>query len=136
VHVCPNVSNLNSYANYFTLSESSNDLNSLGRKLMDSLKEITDWAEKNKLAISVEKSHVTLFMPWNHELNKCPQVLIDGVPIQVNMRPKILGLTYDPLFTMTPHLGTAKGKGSSRLQLLKATAGQDFGDKETLKLTY
>jgi hypothetical protein len=40
------------------------------------------------------------------------------------------------LYNLSPHLGIAGGKGSSRLQLLKATSGQDFGDKETLKLTY
>jgi hypothetical protein len=120
-----------SYGDDFSLSESSNDLDLLGRKLSDSLKLVSEWANKNELIIAPKKSHVTLFTPWNREINKCPDVYYKGVLILVN----VLCLNLDSLYNLSLHLNIAGGKGSSRLQLLKATSGQDFGDKETLKLT-
>jgi hypothetical protein len=121
-----------SYADDFSLLESSNDLDLLGQELTDSLKLVSAWAEKNKLTIAPEKSHVTLLTPWNREINKCPQVFYNGVLIPVNVHPKFLGLTIYSLFNLTPQAGTAADISSQRLQLLKAMSGQDFGDKETL----
>jgi hypothetical protein len=40
------------------------------------------------------------------------------------------------MFKMSPHIATLKVKGSPRLQIMKAIRGQDWGDKETLRLTY
>ena len=51
--------------------------------------------------------------------------------------PKILGLTLDPHFTFGPHVKTVVGKMATRLKVLKALAGTNWGDaKEDLLLTY
>jgi hypothetical protein len=104
VHDFPDAAALNlSYADDFSLSESAKDLDLLGRKLTDSLKLVAEWANKNKLIIAPEKSHVTLFTPWNREIDKCPDVFYKGVLIPVNVQPKFLGLNLDSLFNLTPH---------------------------------
>jgi hypothetical protein len=45
-----------SFADDFSLSESSPDLDELGRKLTEHVEHVTQWAEKNKLAIEPTKS--------------------------------------------------------------------------------
>jgi hypothetical protein len=79
---------------------------------------------------------VTLFTPNTREANCDPQVYLDGVLIPVERKPKWLGFTVTNLFAATPHLGHAKVKGNKRVQIMKAIRGQDWGDKETLSLTY
>ena len=56
--------------------------------------------------------------------------------IPLNKNPKILGVTFSSHFTFSPHINNITAKATSHLQLLKATSGQDWGDKETLRLTY
>ena len=49
----------------------------------------------------------------------------------------ILGVTYDTMFTFTPHITDIAARASSRLQVLKALAGTSWGqDKETIMLTF
>jgi hypothetical protein len=67
------------YADDFSLTESVPDLDSLGPKLTEHLALISEWAEDNNLNLAPEKSHVTLFTPWNREVNFHPQVFMNGV---------------------------------------------------------
>jgi hypothetical protein len=132
VRDCPDVAQINlKYTDNFNLIESSPDVPSLGRKLTDHLTHISKWAEENKLKIAPEKCSVTLFTP-----NSDPEVYLDGVHIPVERKPKWLGFIVSNLFAPTPHLDNNKVKGNKRVQLMKAIRGQDWGDKETLNLTY
>jgi hypothetical protein len=79
---------------------------------------------------------VTFFTPNTKEANFHPQVFIDGALIPLNKRPKWLGNILSTMFKSSPHIDAQRGKLSSRIQLLKATSGLDFGNKETLQLTY
>jgi hypothetical protein len=63
-------------------------------------------------------------------------VYIDGNLIPLAKHVKLLGNTLSNSFSMSTQIGGAKSKGNSRIQLMKATSGLDFGDKETLKLKY
>jgi hypothetical protein len=101
------------------------------------LEHVVKWAEDNKLSIEPSKCHVTLFTPNTREVNSCPPVFIRGVAIPLNKNPKWLGLNMDPMHKCTYHVDNSSiAKANSHLQLLKAISGQDFGDKETLLLTY
>jgi hypothetical protein len=125
-----------SYADDFGLAKRSLDIDVLGQRLTAHLAIILQWAESKKLQIALLKSLVTLFTPMTRQSNCCPDAYIDGVQIPLNREPKWLGNTLSTHFKSTPHLKGSHGKGSSHLQLLKATSGQDWGDKETLMLTY
>jgi hypothetical protein len=125
-----------SYANDFYLLETSPNLNAMGTNLTEHLKEVSTWSERNKLGIAPSKSHVTLFTPWNREMNFHPHVLINNTPIPLNEYPKALGINFNPLFTPAAHFESLITKLSPRELLLKALKGQDYGDKETFCLTY
>ena len=134
---CPELAHLSlSYADDFHLSVSGPDVLSLGRELTQCLSRISQWAKENKLVIAPEKSSVTVFTPNTREVNMDPCVYLDGVLLPVDRRPKWLGFTITNMGSPTPHLDSAVVKGNSRLQLMKAIRGLDFGDKETLRLTY
>jgi hypothetical protein len=68
-----------SYADDFSLSESSSDVDALGPFLTSHLSVISKWAKDNKLEFSAAKSHVTLFTPHTKEVNRDTVVTIDGV---------------------------------------------------------
>jgi hypothetical protein len=89
-----------------------------------------------KLKVEPSKSHVTLFTPWTKEVNKHLKVYLDGVLLPLKKNPKQLGITFSPLNASSAHVAAILPKLNKGHQLLKATSGQSFGDKETLKLTY
>jgi hypothetical protein len=125
-----------SYADNFGLAERSPDLDVLGQRLTDHQTKMSEWAKAKKLEIAPSKSSVTLFTPMTQQSNCCPNVQIDGTPITLEQTPKWLGNILSTHFNSTPQAKSAHGKCSSLLQLLKAMSGQDWGDKETLCLTY
>jgi hypothetical protein len=49
---------------------------------------------------------------------------------------KFLGLNLSTHFVSSTQVKSANGKSSGRIQLLKATSGQDWGNKKTLHLPY
>ena len=52
-------------------------------------------------------------------------------------QPSILGVTLDPQLTFGPHAKLVVGKVASRLNVLKAVAGTDWGtSSEDLQLTF
>jgi hypothetical protein len=125
-----------SYADDFYLLETSPKLDAMGTNITEHLKEVSAWSERNKLGIAPSKSHVTLFTPWNREVNFHPHVLINDTPIPLNKYPKALGINFSPLFAPAAHFDSLITKLSFLEQLLKALKGQDYGDKETFCLTY
>jgi hypothetical protein len=128
-----------SFADDFNISESSPDITTLGPILTDHLVVISKWARDNGLEIAPEKSSVTVYTPYNREANYDPVVLIDGVQIPVERKPKFLGLNSQNFFKSSPYTPQAEAvhsKLGSGLQLMKAISGQDWRDKEMLHLTY
>ena len=89
------------------------------------------------MSVAPEKSSVTLFTPWTSQVGVSPHITIDGTPVPTDRKPKILGVTFDPMLTFTPHTSDIAARASSRLQVLKALAGTSWGqDKETILLTF
>jgi hypothetical protein len=136
-HILPAPAEVNkSYADNFYLLETFPNLDTMGTNLTEHLKEVSAWSERNKLDIAPFKSHVTLFTLWNREVNHHPHVLIDDTATPLNKYPKALGINFSPLFAPAAHFDSLITKLSPHEQLLKALKGQDYGDKETLRLTY
>jgi hypothetical protein len=90
---------------------------------------------RQKALYSPKKSTVTFFTPNTKEVNCNPGVFLNGIPIPVDRITKWLGFTISNLGSPTPHLVNGKVKGDSRLQIMKAIRGQDWGNKEMLYLT-
>ena len=130
-----------SYADDVTIAvshpEISMDARELSPALTRSFLPLVDWATTNGLNIAPEKSTVTLFTPWTKQYNTHPQVTLNNELVPLNKTPKILGVTFDPMNTFSPHISSIAARASSRLQILKALAGTSWGqDKETIMLTF
>jgi hypothetical protein len=92
----PQVASLTeSFADDFTVSESSNDLPTITTALCEALGQIESWADSKDLSIAPNKSSITLFTPDPAHGKFHPQVLYKGDVIPLNKYPKILGITWD-----------------------------------------
>ena len=73
----------------------------------------------------------------SHQHSHHPQVFLGGSLLPPVKTPKILGVTLDPQLTFGPHAKTVVAKVGSRLNVLKAVAGTDWGSSsEDLQLTF
>jgi hypothetical protein len=124
-----------SFADDFDLLECSPCIDELGRKLTEDFTHISEWAKK-ELSIAPSKSSVTLFTPDKHQSNVRPDVSYEGVPIPLMTTVKYLGVDFNKHWAFSPHADVSDSKIKSRAQLLKATSGQDWGDKEVLRATF
>ena len=98
---------------------------------------VAAWAEGRGLTISAAKSTITLFTSDLHQSHLHPQVSLHNSPLPLNRNPRILGVTFDPHFTFSPHIASIVSRASPRLNILKALAGTTWGQqKETLITTY
>jgi len=126
-----------SYADDFTAVASAPDVRNASAAITQHADDVAAWARERGLTISLTKSHSTLFTPDTHQSNLDPDISLDGVPIPLNRRPKILGVTLDTHFTFSPHLKDIADRARARLNILRAVAGSSWGQqKETLVLTY
>jgi len=85
------------------------------------------WAEERDLQLSIPKSHVTLFTSDTHQFHLHPTVNLNGSPLPLQRCPKLLGVTFDPYLTFTPHVQTIVERASGRLKILKALSGTTWG---------
>ena len=73
----------------------------------------------------------------SHQFSYHPQVFLNGTLIPLDRNPKIPGITLDPQLTFGPHARSVVTKVGSRLKILKALAGTDWGHShEDLLITY
>ena len=98
---------------------------------------LTDYLEERELLVSPEKSTVTLFTPASAEMKIHPQVFVQGKLVKLEQRPVLLGVTFDTMYTFSPHIKNTVAKAKAKTNILKALAGSTWGQqKETLTLTY
>ena len=106
-------------------------------QLTNDLNLIKEWAANLELDIAPQKSTVMLFKPSAHKYNYHPQVSIDNSFLPLVQNPKILGVTFDPLFTFSPHLREVAKGATQRNKVIKALAGTSWGqDQETILMSY
>ena len=113
------------------------DIEEAETQLSQDLDSIRVWASALDLDIAPSKSTVTLFSPSTHEHRYHPQVSISNSFLPLAQHPKILGITFDPLFTFSPHSRAIAKGAAERLKVIKALAGTSWGqDTETLLMSY
>ena len=80
---------------------------------------------------------VTLFTPWNWEFGRLPPVKLDDVVIPHDNNPKLLGVTFNPMFTFLTHILEIVRKSGKRNNILHALSDLSFGhDKECLTANF
>ena len=99
--------------------------------------DVASWAHRKGLTVSIPKSHSTLFTPHTHQSRTDPHVIWAGSDLTLCRTPKILGVTFDPHYTFSPHIGAVCERARSRLNILKSLAGTSWGQqKETITITF
>jgi hypothetical protein len=116
-----------SFADDFTIAESSTDVDLLGPKLMADFDIITSWAKSKKLSIELSKSQVIWFSSDPDQANYHPQVYINGGLVPLHKALRILGIDCDRSVCFNNQLGSSSDKSSRQLPLLKTLGGQNFG---------
>ena len=118
--------------NVMYLCVTDSDVEQLGLQLTSALAKVDDWASKNKLILAPAKSSVTLFTPDSHQSRYHPQVMLQGHPIELDKKPRFLGVVFDTHYTFGPQIESLRTKGSKRLAVLKAVAGAEWGQDQDL----
>jgi hypothetical protein len=99
--------------------------------------ELMDFFAERGLAVSPEKSTVTLFTPHSAQANDHPQVFLANTLVPLEKQPKILGQWLDTMYTGAHHCKKQAAKVRQRNNILKGIAGSSWGqDAETLIMTY
>ena len=125
------------YADDITIIASGKNINLMTDTLNTYLETLNNYLTNKHLIISTAKSSVTLFTPDTHQVNLHPQVVINNNVLPLVKTPKILGVTFDTMFTFSEHAKTTANKVSQRNNILKALAGTNWGQsKETILSTY
>ena len=125
------------YADDISVYTSGTDISALSAAINDYIKEILSFLSERELEVSPTKSTVTLFTPDTNEALLHPKVLMDNIPVKLDRTPKLLGITYDTMFSFSSHINATVKKAKGKINILKSLAGSAWGqDKETLILTY
>ncbi|XP_018013347.1 uncharacterized protein LOC108670388 [Hyalella azteca] len=120
-----------------TIFVSSPRLDAAEADLSELLRGVSDWSTAKKLAGAPGKSSVTLFTPDTHQSRLHPSATICNCIIPLDKTPKILGVTWDTLFTFSPHVRAIATKAIGSLRILKALASTNWGfSKEDIIATY
>ena len=98
---------------------------------------LLEFLKERELLVSAEKSTVTLFTPNNKEVQTHPQIFVDGTLVKLEREPKLLGVTFDTMYTFSKHAKNTASKGKKKINILKSLAGSSWGqDKKTMITTY
>ena len=101
------------------------------------MERIGTWANDVDLSISPSKSQATLFTSNTHQAKYELNIHLGQARIPTDRFPKILGVTFNNLFSFTNHIDAVAAKARKRLHILKALSGTDWGhSKETMLATF
>ena len=125
------------YADDISVWASGAKIPELEVKINDYLEKMSEFLKSNSLLISAPKSTVTLFTPETKQAKYHPDIKIAGSQLPLNRSPKILGVHLDTSLTFNVHCTQAATRVSNRNNVLKALAGNTWGQqKETILMTY
>ena len=107
--------------------------------MQPALDALASWAAANEVEIAADKTEALVITSHPNEVNaKCrPRLTLNGSDLTYNPEPKILGVLFDSQLRFGPQARFAVAKLSSRINVLRALAGTDWGcDESTLRTLY
>jgi hypothetical protein len=126
-----------SYADDLSVFTTGANIQQLEDRLNAYLPSVEAFFSQRKLDISAAKSTVTLFSPDPRQSLIHPDVRIDGTRLPLERNPKILGVTFDTMFTFSDHCKNIGARATQRNNILRALSGTSWGqDKESILMTY
>ena len=97
-----------------------------GQVAMDGLHE---WAQKNGVRVSLEKTTTTLLRPKGARRAAARHLRYGGQQVKEKDKVKLLGLWLDAEWTFGTHIGKVAEKMERRLKLLSRVSGASWGPK-------
>lgn len=125
------------YADDISIYATGNPINKLSTAINNYVPAVLKFLEERELQVSPTKSTVTLFTTDTKEFKVKPVVDMDKVQVPHEHTPKLLGVTFDTMYSFSKHVQTVVDKTKTKINLIKSLAGSTWGqDKETLSMTY
>ena len=125
------------YADDISIYATGNNIDALTKAINDFVPEVIEFLNDRELKVSPEKSTVTLFTPDTKEAKIHPDVQINNTKVPLEHFPKLLGVTFDTMFTFHKHVKNITSSANIKNNMLKSLTGSDWGqDKETMSMTY
>ena len=125
------------YADDISIYATGKPISGLTNAINYYIPSVIEFLEERELQVSPSKSTVTLFTPDTREAKIHPQVKMDRNIVPHEPNPKLLGVTFDTMYTFSKHVNITANKAKSKVNIMKHLAGSTWGqDLETLTLTY
>ena len=125
------------YADDISIYATGKPISGLTNAINYYIPSVIEFLEERELQVSPSKSTVTLFTPDTREAKIHPLGKMDRNLVPHEPNPKLLGVTFDTMYTFSKHVNITANKAKTKVNLMKHLAGSTWGqDLETLALTY
>ena len=98
------------YADDTSLFLSGSDIGAMFGTMNIELMKLHTWLISNKLSINVAKTHYVLFRPGRIEYPVCPDLFLNGSPLERKSNTLFLGVKLDSKLNWEDHITYIKGK--------------------------
>ena len=125
------------YADDISIYATGKPIAGLADAISQYIPEVLAFLEERELQVSPTKSTVTLFTPDTKEFKEHPEIKMKDTIVPLEPTPKLLGVTFDTMYTFSHHVKNITNSAKTKINLMKSLAGSTWGqDVETLALTY
>ena len=118
-----------SYADDCTVLASGSTVADLEFKINQYLETLLKWFEDNKLELSPGKSSATLFTTSSKEVSRILNIRVGGCQVPTEKHPKVLGLTFDPMYRFWQACQCDYGEGQETKQHAVSPSRKHLGKR-------
>ena len=128
---------VSAYADDLALAVSNSSKEEAESCMQGEVDKVVRWSTEYGLTLNIGKCEACLFTPSTAEYKWKPTLTIAGQTIQETQNPRFLGITYDKMLTFNKHVEEVTSKMRSRMCLLNAVGGADWGwSRDSMKMIY
>ncbi len=109
---------LTNYADYNTLSSSSNTIDALVQILQTDVKSSINWFKNNYMQANADKFQVMFLKPLRSKQNLPKYFALDNIEIEVKNKVNLLGITIDDKLNFDEHISTMCKNAGRQLNVL------------------
>jgi hypothetical protein len=125
------------YADDISIYATGKPFQNLASAINQYIPKVLEFLEERELQVSPTKSTVTLFTPDTKEFKEQPEIKMKDCTVPHEHTPKLLGVTFDTMYTFSHHVKNITDTAKSKINIMKCLAGSSWGqDTETLAITY
>ena len=131
----PEDEKLVSYADDCTVLSSGPIISEIETKTNSYLAVLLKWFEENSFELSPGKSSATLITTFSNESSRTLKIEVESNRIPTEKHPKLLGVTFEPMYRFGSHAKTVVDRVAKRNNVLCALARSSWVKDKELPLT-